>query len=125
VKDETAITAACIEAINATGLAYVWRQGSGVVAARRGYCHLGPIGIPDIVGFMRSGRFIAIETKTPAGAPQPKKRGGGLTKGAHPERLAKQLEWRQRIQAWGGAAAQCRSVAEAIDFVHRTAGVPF
>lgn len=117
-KDETAITAACIQAINASGLAFVWRQGSGVVPTRRGWCHLGPKGIPDIVGWLKGGRFVAIETKTPSAAPKARKDGKGVTAGTTKKSRAEaQAEWRERILEGGGAHAQCLSVDEAIAFV--------
>ena len=65
MKAETAIVAAIVEAVNASRDAFVWRNQSGVVRVKRGFMHLAPIGAPDLVGWLRDGRFVAFEVKVP------------------------------------------------------------
>src|SRR5579859_6181917 len=104
MKAETLITTACIESINASGLAFVWRNHSGAVRVKRGFMHLAPEGSPDLVGWLRDGRFVGIETKV----------AGARTQKA---RAAAQAEWRDRIRAAGGVAGEVRSPADALALV--------
>jgi hypothetical protein len=91
-----------IDATNATGLAFVWRCQSGRVRVRRGWMHLSPAGTPDVIGWLRDGRFLGIEVKRP---------------GEKPTEI--QEECRRRIIAAGGVAAIVRAVAEAVAVVRR------
>lgn len=95
---EQDIVRSIIEAVNASGLAQVWRCQSGRVRVRRGWMHLAPAGTPDVVGWMRDGRFLGLEVKKP---------------GEKPTELQEQR--RQEIIADGGVAAVVRSVVETID----------
>jgi hypothetical protein len=65
-KAETAVVKAIIDALTAAGI-WCWRQNAGGVAARGGWFHGGPDGIPDIVGVIERGRMFGIEAKVPTG----------------------------------------------------------
>jgi hypothetical protein len=101
MKAETVIARPIIDAVNASGLAEVWRNHSGAVAVKRGYMHLSPVGAPDIVGFARDGRFVGLEVKVPKAKTEK-------------ERAEKQREYRERIIASGGIAAEITTPEEAI-----------
>jgi hypothetical protein len=109
VKAETPIVKAVIAAVNASGLAFVWRNQSGVVRAKGGYVHLAPNGSPDRVGFARAGLFVGLECKVE----------GSKTE---KERAGLQAEWRARIIAAGGIAGEVRNAAEAIELLARRTG---
>lgn len=98
-RSEQDIVRAILEAVNASGLARVWRHHSGIVKVARGFMHLAPKGSPDIVGYaLDSGRFVGIEVKLPS---KEKK---------HPERVKLQQEWRDKINAAGGIALMATDV---------------
>lgn len=104
---ETALKAAVIEAINATGLAVVWSTPSGKVPTRGGWVQLAPVGTPDVIGFMRrSGLLVAVEVKLPKDTTAVERR---LLQGA----------WRDRAAAAGCVVGVARSVAEAVEIVQR------
>lgn len=93
---ESAIQRAILETLTALGCT-VWRNQAGKVRVRGGYMALSPEGTPDIVGYTRDGRFLAIEVKAPKGR----------------EREA-QLLWRERAQKAGCIVGVARSVQDAI-----------
>jgi hypothetical protein len=109
MKDETLITSAVIAAVNASSLAFVWRNHAGAVRVRGGYMSLGPEGSPDVIGFLRDGRFIGIETKTPTGK-------------TAKHRRETQEAFRKRIAGHGAVAGSARSAAEAIALVRAALG---
>jgi len=106
---ETALKAAIIAAVNATGLAVVWNSPAGKVPARRGWVQLAPKGTPDIVGYMRDGRLVAIEVKLPKD-------------GTAAARRETQQAWRDRAAASGCVVGVARSVAEAVRVVTEAKG---
>lgn len=98
---ETQLVRATIDAVNATGKAYVWRNQSGVIRIGKRAVHLAPEGSPDIIGYLfAGGRMVAIECKVP----------GGKTK---PERARKQEAWRNRIASSGAIAMQVTRAEDA------------
>jgi hypothetical protein len=64
---ESEIQRQVIQAVNASGLARVWRTQSGTRSGGR--MHLAPTGTPDIVGYTRFGRFLGLEVKRPGKGP--------------------------------------------------------
>jgi hypothetical protein len=92
-----------IKAVNASGLATVWRNQSGLVRVARGFMHLAPKGSPDIVGFTRGGRFVGLEVKLT-----------DKTARAKGETAEAQSEWRQKILAAGGIHGQVLTPEDAI-----------
>lgn len=94
---ETAIQKAIRVAVNASGRAIVWRNNTGVDVARGVRYGLGN-GSADLVGMLvPSGRFLALEVKTPIG------------------RLREdQRLWLDVVRKRGGVAACVRSVADAM-----------
>jgi hypothetical protein len=91
-------------AIAHTGLIVLWRNNTGVDLERRVRYGLGN-GSADLVGLVRgSGRFFALEIKTPTG------------------RLSKDQEaWGSVVRKKGGFCAVVRSEAEALAAVGRAA----
>jgi hypothetical protein len=89
-----------IATVNASGLAEVWRCHSGMVKVRRAFMHLAPVGTPDIIGFLRDGRFLGLECKLPKEQP-----------------TAEQKATLARIVAAGGVADVVRSVDEAVALI--------
>lgn len=70
--NETAIVRAIIDAVNASGIALVWRQNTGAAKATYGgrtrFIRFGVVGAADITGYIRgSGRRLEIEVKRPGG----------------------------------------------------------
>lgn len=99
---ETAIQKAIRVAVNASGRAIVWRNNTGVDVSRGVRYGLGN-GSADLVGMLvPSGRFLALEVKTPIGT---------MSKD--------QLLWHDVVHKRGGFAACVRSAAEALDAVER------
>ena len=95
---EQDITRAIIAAVNATGLAEVWRNQSGTVRVKGGYMHHAHAGVADVVGFAaRSGLMVAIEVKKPGEVP-----------------TQAQTAFLERLRRAGGVAACVTSVAEAL-----------
>lgn len=101
MKGETAIIASIVTVVNRTGEAFVWRNQSGIVRVKGGFMHLAPSGSPDVVGWTRDGRFVGFEVKVPNARTE---------KG----RAERQAEWRARIIAAGGVAAQVTGAMDAI-----------
>ena len=106
MSETSSIVTPSIAAINATGLAFVFRCQSGLVRVRRGWMHLSPAGTPDVVGWMLDGscRFIGIEAKVEGKKPS-----------------AEQDAIRRRILADGGVAGIAYSVGEALAIVRDSA----
>lgn len=50
---------------------YVWRQTSGTFMEGDRFIKAGPVGMPDVLGVLRGGKFFAIEVKRPGGEPKP------------------------------------------------------
>lgn len=66
MNPETAIQTAILEAVNASGLATLWRNSTGFDAQHRvkyGLCR----GSADLIGITARGQFVAFEVKTPTG----------------------------------------------------------
>ena len=99
---ETDISLAIRKALNATRLAYVWREQAGTSSSGRR--QLAPPGTPDIIGWIRTGpnrgKMLGIEVKTPKGKARPA-----------------QLEWHANAMADGVVCGFARSVDEAIAIV--------
>lgn len=106
---ETALKAAVIEAINATGLAVVWSTPSGGIRVGARYIKLAPTGTPDILGYLRDGRLLAIECKTTTG---------------RTDKIRAQLQqaWRDRAADAGCVVGVARTVAEAVAIVQGARG---
>lgn len=104
---ETALKRAVIDAINATGLAVVWNSPVG--AARRGRIRMAPKGTPDVIGYLRDGRLLAIECKMPNDRTEKTRR-------------ESQQAWRDRAQSAGCVVGVVRSVAEAVAVVTQANG---
>jgi hypothetical protein len=62
-------------------------------------------GCSDILGQMKSGRFLAIEVKRPGKKP-----------------TADQLEFLDRVDSWGGVACWCDNAADAVRFLDHAIG---
>lgn len=63
---EKRLQSAIIEALNYSGLCYVWNINSGSIETKGGYrVQLARAGTSDIIGLTRTGRFIALEVKLP------------------------------------------------------------
>lgn len=98
---EQQLTRAIIDAVNASGLAYVWRSQAGGLKVKGGYVELAPPGTPDVVGYttrrhaLGPGRFVGLEVKLPKGK---------LT----------EAQERFMVSAYGGLLAVVRSVDDAI-----------
>lgn len=75
-----------------------WRCQSGKVKVRGGWMELAPNGTPDIIGFLDSGQFLAIEVKLPGEELRPE-----------------QLEWFARAKQRNVLAFVARSVRGAVD----------
>ena len=99
---ETDISLAIRKALNASGVAYVWREQAGTASSGRR--QLAPPGTPDIIGWVRMGpnrgRMLGIEVKTPKGKARPA-----------------QIEWHAKASVDGVVCGFARSVAEAIVIV--------
>jgi hypothetical protein len=106
MSETSAIVTPSIAAINATGLAFVFRCQAGLVKVRRAWMHLSPAGSPDVIGWMLDGscRFVGIEAKVEGKKPSPE-----------------QEATRLRILAAGGVAGVAFSVTEAVDIIRAAA----
>jgi len=79
----------------------VWRNNTGKLPDRFGrWISFGLKGSADILGILRGGRFLAIETKTPAGRLRPE-----------------QIAFRTMIVGHGGLYVLARSVEDAVNAV--------
>jgi len=107
---ETALRAAIVDALNATGLVRVWSVHAGRVRVRGGWMHLSPVGTPDVCGYaLRDGRFIGIEIKVP---------GNRTAK----ERAEAQREFQRQISTHGGISGQVTSAVEAVALLRNAIG---
>jgi len=107
---ETALRAAIVDALNATGLVRVWSVHAGRVRVRGGWMHLSPVGTPDVCGYaLRDGRFIGIEIKV-------------IGNRTAKERAEAQHDFQQDITKHGGIAGQVTSVTEAVALVSKALG---
>ncbi len=90
------------EAVNRTQTATLWRNNVGFDKETRVKYGLG-VGSADLVGFIHStGRFFAIEVKTPTG------------------RIRKEQKlWIDFVNSRGGYACIARSVAEGLEHLER------
>lgn len=74
---EQKLTRSIIDSVNRSGLAYVWRNQSGRIKVRGGWCQLSPEGTPDIVGYtlrgyrLGAGYFVGFEVKLGNGRVRP------------------------------------------------------
>jgi hypothetical protein len=91
-QPESALQAAIVEAIAASGLAIVWRNNVGLAQYARAKVRYGLApGSADLVGLLRgNGRFLAVEVK----APTTHHRGDGLS--------SAQVAWRGVVERAGG-----------------------
>ncbi len=63
---EKQLQSAIIEAINYSGLAWVWNVNAGRIKTEKGYLvQLAQPGASDIQGIAKNGRFVALEVKLP------------------------------------------------------------
>lgn len=63
---EKQLQSAIIEAINYSGLAWVWNVNAGMIETAKGYrVQLAQPGASDIQGITKHGRFVALEVKLP------------------------------------------------------------
>lgn len=68
MNPETKIQRSILEAVNASGLAVLWRNNVGFDRDHRmryGLC----VGSSDLIGLTANGRFVALEVKTDTGKP--------------------------------------------------------
>ena len=97
---EAELLAAIRDALVTSGRVMVWRNNSGMLRAEHGRVvrfGLG-LGSADLIGLVRgSGRFFALEVKTPRGTASPEQRA-----------------WIGAVVAAGGFARVVRSVDEAM-----------
>lgn len=97
---EAELLAAIRDALVTSGRVMVWRNNSGMLRAEHGRVvrfGLG-LGSADLIGLVRgSGRFFALEVKTPRGTASPEQRA-----------------WIAAVEAAGGFARVVRSVDEAL-----------
>lgn len=94
---ETALMRQIRAAVSNTGRATLWRNNVGLDAERGVAYGLGK-GSADLVGFVHAtGRFFALEVKTPVGRIRPE-----------------QKVWVNHVTAHGGYAAFVRSVDDAL-----------
>jgi hypothetical protein len=96
---ETDITQAILLALGARPDMRVWRCNTGrLLNPRTGrWVSFGLKGCADILGIMRGGRFLAIETKTPEGRLRPEQRA-----------------FRAMVEELGGLYVLARSVDDAL-----------
>jgi len=50
---------------------HVWRQNTGAHEVEGRYIQYGTRGCPDILGWLKDGRFLCVEVKRPGGMPSP------------------------------------------------------
>ncbi len=98
-KSEGDIQRETLDALLGLGLT-VWRNQSGHVRTGSGYLQLGPIGSPDLVGYLPCGRFLGIEVKRPGEKPS-----------------KEQAAWLAKASKAGVACTWVTSAKEAVDYV--------
>lgn len=98
---ESALTAAVLRALGQLPGVTVWRCNSG----RRGRVHLAPAGTPDVIGYLRGGRFIGIETKASHGDE------------CTCRSCTAQRAWAARAKACGVIYARVRTLDQAVELV--------
>lgn len=69
MSEQSEVVRPILDALRSMGIC-AWRNQSGKVRVRGGFMMLAPKGTPDIVGFLRDGRFLGIECKLPDGKHQ-------------------------------------------------------
>ena len=67
---ESAILTDCLHWLKANGV-YCWRNNTGASFINGTLIRYGFIGSADILGLCKSGRFLAIECKSPGGSQSP------------------------------------------------------
>lgn len=102
--NERQICQQIVNAINASGVGYVWRVNAGMLPQRDRYgkqrmIRMAAAGQSDIQGLTRDGRFIALEVKKPT---------------TRKRVTVKQNEFLERIQEMGGIASVVTSAEEAL-----------
>ena len=66
--NHTELVKAIVYQFNKSGKCFVWGNNTGALKAGSGrLVRFGLVGSPDIIGFDRQGRFIAVECKTGTG----------------------------------------------------------
>lgn len=94
---ETTLLHAIRAAVAESGRAMIWRCNNGVDTARGVRYGLG-VGAADLIGLLRpSGRFLALEVKTPEG-----------------KQSIQQRLWGEAVRTAGGFYAVVRSIDEAL-----------
>lgn len=76
-------------------VARCWRMNAGAVMGEGRYMRLGPTGIADVIGYLKTGQFLAVEVKAPDG-----------TVAEHQEAFL------AHVRAAGGVAFVARSVED-------------
>lgn len=99
---ETAILQGVLLALGSRPDCRVWRNNTGKLPDPRSgrWVSFGLKGSADILGLLRGGRFLAIETKTPAGRLRPE-----------------QLAFQRMVESLGGLYVIARSVSDAVSAV--------
>lgn len=83
--NEQIFKSAFVEAANADGAVFLWRQQAGATRVKRGYLHLAPEGAADLTGYVvGTGRHVEVEAKDENGAQKPS-----------------QVEWQAEVEAAG------------------------
>lgn len=104
--NETAIMQRILLALGAHPACRIWRMNTGALPDQHGrLIRFGVPGMADIIGLLRpSGRFLAIEVKTPTG-----------------RQSEQQRSFQRMVEAAGGLYVLARSVEEAVQAVTRAA----
>jgi hypothetical protein len=86
-------------AMRETGRVVLWRNNTGRLKSGQRWVSFGlGAGGADLVGILKpSGRFLAVEVKTPSGRQTPE-----------------QVAWQRAVESAGGMYVVARSVAEAL-----------
>lgn len=94
---------------NHPDVAWVERNNSGAFKLKHGgYIRCGWLGVSDLIGQMKDGRFLAIEVKTPA-----------QWKDRKSHTISKeQAEFLSKVDQAGGVAGACYSTATAMQIVN-------
>lgn len=91
------------EAINASGMASVWRQNSGKAQIRGYWVQMSRTGSGDLTGITRTGRRLEIEVKQKGEKQTPE-----------------QIIFQHEIEKWGGVYILAHSASEAISLLQKS-----
>ncbi len=95
---ESLILKSILQYLNMIPNVVCWRCNNGAVKIGERFLRFSPNGIPDILGFVSGGRFLAIEVKS---------KSGKLSK--------EQKEWRDRMESYGCIYILARSIEDVIN----------